>query len=140
MGNRPQLRIKPSAKTHARQLRTTMTEAERHLWRALRLRQFDGYKFRRQHALGDYVVDFVCIEAKLIVEVDGGQHSERLDYDALRTEWLCQRGYRVVRFWNHEVIRDIEAVKAAIWEALHGESQPPSRPSPCQGEGAKPEV
>jgi very-short-patch-repair endonuclease len=117
-----------------------MTEAERRLWQALRLRQFDGYKFRRQHPLGDCVVDFVCIEARLVVEVDGWQHNERQDYDALRTDQLRQRGYRVVRFWNHEVMNDIEAVKAAIWEALHGEPQPPSQPSPCQGEGAKQEL
>jgi len=117
-----------------------MTEAERRLWQALRLRQFDGYKFRRQHPLGDCVVDFVCIEARLVVEVDGGQHNERQDYDALRTDQLRQRGYRVVRFWNHEVMNDIEAVKAAIWEALHGEPQPPSQPSPWQGEGAKQEL
>ena len=133
-------RIRPSAKTHARQLRTAMTDAERRLWQSLRLQQFDGYKFRRQHPLGHYVVDFVCLEAKLVVEVDGGQHSERQDYDASRTEWLSQRGLRVVRFWNHEVMNDIEAVKAVIWEALCENSQPPSQPSPLQGEGAKEEL
>ena len=117
-----------------------MTDAERRLWQSLRLQQFDGYKFRRQHPLGHYVVDFVCLEAKLVVEVDGGQHSERQDYDASRTEWLRQKGFRVVRFWNHEVMNDIEAVKAAIWEALHEGSQPPSQPSPLQGEGAKEEL
>src|SRR5262245_42103523 len=121
-------RVRPSTKTHARQLRTAMTDAERRLWQSLRLRQFDGYKFRRQHPVGHYVVDFVCVEAKLIVEVDGGQHSERQDYDASRTEWLSQRGFRVVRFWNHEVMNDIEAVKGAMWETLHEGSQPPSQP------------
>jgi len=117
-----------------------MTDAERRLWQSLRLRQFSGYKFRRQHPVGSYVVDFVCLEAKLVVEVDGGQHSERQGYDASRTEWLRQRGFRVIRFWNHEVMNDIEAVKAAIWEVLYEGSQPPSQPSPLQGEGAKEEL
>ena len=133
-------RIRPLAKTHARQLRAAMTDAERRLWQSLRLRQFNGYKFRRQHPLGSYVVDFVCVEAKLVVEVDGGQHSERQDYDTSRTEWLRQRGFRVVRFWNHEVMTDIDAVQAVIWEALHIDSQPPSQPYPFQGEGAKEEL
>ena len=130
-------RIRPLTTTHARQLRTAMTDAERYLWRSLRLRQFDGYKFRRQHPLGHYVVDFVCVEAKLVVEVDGGQHSERQEYDASRTEWLRQKGFRVLRFWNHEVMNDIEAVKTVIWEALHEGSRPPPRPSPYEGEGVK---
>jgi very-short-patch-repair endonuclease len=137
MGEYSLTRVKPFAKVHARQLRTAMTDAERRLWQSLRLRQFDGYKFRRQHSMGHYVVDFVCVEAKLVVEVDGGQHSERQGYDATRTEWLRHKGFRVIRFWNHEVMNDIEAVKAVIWKALHEGSQPPSQPSPLQGEGAK---
>jgi very-short-patch-repair endonuclease len=119
-------RIRPLTKTHARQLRTAMTDAERRLWQSLRLRQFSGYKFRRQHPLGHYVVDFACLEVKLVIEVDGGQHGERQDYDASRTEWLRKKGFRVVRFWNHEVMNDIEAVQAVIWKALHEGSQPPS--------------
>ena len=126
MDTYPLTRLRPSTITHARRLRTAMTDAEQRLWQSLRLRQFDGYEFRRQHPMGHYVVDFVCVEAKLVVEVDGGQHSERQDYDASRTEWLRQRGFRVVRFWNHEVMNNIEAVKAAIWEALYENSQPPS--------------
>jgi len=129
-------RIRPLTTTHARQLRTAMTEAEQYLWRSLRLRQFDGCKFRR-HPLGHYVVDFVCVEAKLVVEVDGGQHSERQEYDASRTEWLRQKGSRVLRFWNHEAMNDIEAVRTVIWEALHKGSQPPSWSSPYKREGAK---
>jgi very-short-patch-repair endonuclease len=119
-------RIRPRTTAHARQLRTAMTDAERFLWQDLRLRQFDGYKFRRQHPLGHYVLDFVCLTAKLVVEVDGGQHSEQNEYDASRTEWLRQKGFRVLRFWNHEVMKDIEAVRTVIWAALHEGSQPPS--------------
>jgi very-short-patch-repair endonuclease len=114
-----------------------MTEAEKRLWRCLRSKQLGGYKFRRQHPVGDYVVDFVCLEAKLVVEIDGGQHAEQQHYDVLRSERLVQKGFQVVRFWNNEVMTNIEAVKAAIWVALHHETQPPSQPSPSQGEGVK---
>src|SRR5919108_1670960 len=130
-------RISAEAKQRSRQLRRSMTEAERQLWRHLRERQMEDYKFRRQHPLGDYVVDFICLDAGLVIEVDGGQHMERSDYDWVRTRWLEEQGFRVLRFWNHEVLHQLEEVKAVIWRALHGESQPPSPPSPCQGEGAE---
>ncbi len=94
----------------ARQLRSTMTDAERTLWRALRRKQLDGHRFRRQHPIGRYIVDFFCPEAKLIVELDGGQHAEQADYDADRTEWLEARGYRVVRYWNPDVLGNLEGV------------------------------
>ena len=114
-----------------------MTDAERHLWQRLRGCQVEGYKFRRQHPLGHYVLDFVCLEARLIVEVDGGQHIERMEYDQHRTEWLEARGFRVLRFWNHEVLHHPEEVTAVIWRTLITSSvQPPSQPSPLQGEGA----
>jgi very-short-patch-repair endonuclease len=96
-----------------RQLRTDPTAAERVLWRHLRLRQLDGYKFRRQQPLGPYIADFVCFEKCLIIELDGGQHSERVVYDTERTTWLQARGYRVLRFWNHQIFRDIECCKAS---------------------------
>ena len=111
-----------------------MTDAEKLLWRHLRLRQFAGYKFRRQHPLGNYIVDFVCLEAALVLEVDGGQHAEYEDKDAIRTQWLEAKGLRVMRFWNNEVLSNIEGVKLAIWNCLLG-VQPPSQPSPCQWEG-----
>jgi very-short-patch-repair endonuclease len=81
------------------------------------------------------VLDFVCLEARLVIEVDGGQHGEQAEEDRLRTEWLEARGFRVVRFWNQEVLNSPEEVKAAIWRALPLGDQPLSQPSPCQGEG-----
>ena len=76
------------------------------------------FKFRRQHPFGDYVIDFVCLEAMLAVEVDGGQHSEKHEEDTVRTKNLTDAGFTVLRFWNHDVLRDIEAVKESIWQAL----------------------
>ena len=105
-------------KAHARALRPNPTEAERALWKHLRLRQLEGQKFRRQQPLGRYIVDFVCFEKKLIVEVDGGQHSELVVSDSTRTAWLEAQGFRVLRFWNHQVLADVQAVKEAIREAL----------------------
>lgn len=99
---------------HARALRRNPTGAERALWKHLRMRQLDGFKFRRQQPLGPYVVDFVCLERRLIVELDGGQHAEQADSDAERTAWLEAHGFRVLRFWNHDVLKDIEAVKEVI--------------------------
>ncbi|WP_206054827.1 endonuclease domain-containing protein [Nitrosococcus wardiae] len=123
-------RISSLVKQRVRELRREPSEAERQLWQHLRRRQLGGYRFRRQHPLGHYVVDFVCLEAQLVIEVDGGQHSEQQDYDQWRTEWLTQRGFRVLRFWNHEVLSSTEAVITAIWYALHGDTLPPSPPSP----------
>lgn len=98
-----------------------------------------GYKSRRQHSIGRYLLDFVCLEAGLVIEVDGGQHVERFDYDQMRTRWLERRGLRVLWFWNHEVLSNIEDVKAVIGWVLLLDSQPPSQPSPCQGEGDRSE-
>ena len=92
----------------ARALRKNPTEAERTLWRHLRLRQLDEHKFRRQQPVGSYIVDFICIEKRLVVELDGGQHSEQVASDAERTALLEGEGFRVLRFWNHEVLKDIE--------------------------------
>ena len=102
----------------ARKLRKNPTEAELKLWKHLRLRQLGGYKFRRQHSLGPYIVDFACLEKKLIVEVDGGQHTEKVDYETERIAWLESQGFRVLRFWNNEVLKEIEVVKEAIAEVL----------------------
>jgi very-short-patch-repair endonuclease len=126
-------RISTEARQHTRQLRRGTTETERRLWQHLRGRQMGGFKFRRQHPLGCYVLDFVCLEAGLVVEVDGGQHVDRADSDSARTRWLEQRGFQVLRFWNHEVWQHIEEVKAVIERALLLGSQPPSLPSPSQG-------
>lgn len=87
-----------------------------------------GFNFRRQHPFEGYIVDFVRLKAMLAVEVDGGQHGESEVEDAARTEFLKRAGFRVLRFWNNEVLRDTEAVTEAIWRALR--TPPPSRPSP----------
>ena len=104
--------------TRARLLRKAMTDAERALWARLRLRQLGGVKFRRQHAIGPYIVDFVCFEKRLVIEVDGGQHGMRTALDARRTDWLASQGFRVLRFWNHHVLQEIEAVQELIWEEV----------------------
>jgi very-short-patch-repair endonuclease len=119
------------ANERARNLRTNATDAERHLWRHLRRQQLDGLRFRRQTPIGPHVVDFFSPGAKLIVELDGGQHAERQVEDQARTRWLEQRGYRVVRFWNNEVLANTDGVLDAIKRAAI-ESPPPS---PSRGEG-----
>ena len=120
--------LKPKLQRH---LRKNPTEAERRLWHCLRQKQFGDFKFRRQHPFENYVIDFVCLEAKLAVEVDGGQHAEQQQDDALRTRTLTDAGFKVLRFWNNEVMQDIEAVKESIWLALQERKDPsPSRPSP----------
>jgi very-short-patch-repair endonuclease len=98
----------------ARLLRLGMSEAERLLWYHLRAGRLRGSKFRRQKPLGCYIVDFVCVELGLIVEVDGGQHLEQREYDERRTRWLEGQGFSVLRFWNHEVLQQTEAVLEQI--------------------------
>jgi very-short-patch-repair endonuclease len=104
----------------ARELRRKATDAEKYLWSLLRNRQLAGYKFRRQHPLGRFVLDFYCHEAKLCVELDGGQHAEpaQADYDRERTVWLNREGIRVIRFWNTDVFNNIEGVLQSILIAL----------------------
>src|SRR5262249_7534924 len=87
----------------ARRLRRSVTVVERLLWRRLRDRQLDGHKFRRQHPLGPYVLDFFCEARKLVIEIDGGQHADQVQHDERRTRWLEERGCRVIRFWNNDV-------------------------------------
>src|SRR5579863_1920574 len=121
------------AATIARKLRANSTDAEMRLWSRLRRKQLDGFRFRRQQPLGNYVVDFFCPEAKLIVEVDGGQHA---DESPARADWLAGRGYRVVRFWNNDVLANTDGVLLTIRDALHTPAgTPPSLPSPSRGEG-----
>jgi len=117
----------------ARELRKNPTEAERKLWKHIRFRQLGGHKFRRQHPVGPYIVDFVCLEKRLIVEVDGGQHCERVVYDAERRRWLEDQGFRVLRFWNNQVLTSVNVVKEVIAEALNSGSNPHLYPPP-QGE------
>ena len=99
-----------------RELRKNPTDAERRLWARLRRRQIEGRQFRRQAPIGRYIVAFVCFARKLIVEVDGGQHS--LDRDAERARWLEGEGFRVLRFWNNDVLGNTDAVVEAILDVL----------------------
>ena len=102
----------------ARELRSNLTDAERCLWQKLKRRQIAGVKFRRQQPIGYFIVDFVCFECRVIVEVDGGQHAEQLHYDEQRTRWLEAQGYRVLRFWNNDVLANTEAVAQAVLDAV----------------------
>ena len=94
----------------ARELRREQTPAERKLWSRLRRKQLYGLKFRRQHPIGRFIVDFCCVSQALVIEVDGDSHSEQEEYDQERTAWLEARGYRVIRFGNQQVERQIDAV------------------------------
>jgi very-short-patch-repair endonuclease len=122
-------------KINSQLLRKTMTEAERRLWQEIRLRQVDGLKFRRQFSIGRYIVDFACPERKLIIELDGGQHAEQESYDSDRTKWLESQGYRVMRFWNNEVLTNLEGVKESIYNAISGGEEPPTSVLPHKGGG-----
>lgn len=105
----------------ARTLRRVMTEAERRMWSVLRNRQVAARKFRRQEPIGPYVVDFVCESARLIVELDGGQHADQQRADAARTAWLEAEGYRVLRFWNNEIFENLPGVAERVRLELLGE-------------------
>ena len=122
---------------NARALRAEGADAEQTLWRHLRARQLSGHKFRRQHPIGPYIADFVCVECKLVVEWDGGQHVQGRApaYDERRTQFLNTQGWQVLRFWNHEVLTELAAVLQAIALAL---SHPHPNPLPPAGEGVKP--
>jgi very-short-patch-repair endonuclease len=94
----------------AKRMRHASTEAEARVWWYLRASRFQGFKFRRQQPLGDYIVDFVCFERRLIIEVDGSQHLESIARDDARTAWLRSQGFKVLRFWNDDVLRDEAAM------------------------------
>ncbi len=98
----------------AKALRTNQTDAEQRLWYHLRAHRFMGLKFKRQKPIGRYIVDFVCMECGLIVELDGGQHAENVKYDQQRDEWLRGRGFTVLRFWNNDVMQQLESVLEQI--------------------------
>ena len=122
------------AAEHAFELRRSLTRVERRLWYHLRAKRFQGFKIRRQVPLGPYVVDFLCERAKLIIEADGGQHAERLEQDAKRTRWIEAQGYRVIRYWNNEVMRNLEGVLLTILDALKaGEKSDPLPGPPPRG-------
>jgi very-short-patch-repair endonuclease len=120
----------------ARTLRKQMTDAERLLWRHLRNRELGGWKFRRQYPVGSFIVDFICVEKNVVIEVDGGQHAENEALDLQRSAYLNKMGYRVLRFWNNEVLQETEAVLEAIFANLANDKQnsPSPHPSPPSGE------
>jgi len=101
---------------HARDLKKNSTDVERKLWHRLRSRNFFNLKFRRQEPIDKYIVDFVCYEKKLIIELDGGQHNEFMEKDIPRTEALQEQGYKIIRFWNNEVLNNIDGVLILIKE------------------------
>ena len=108
----------PKMQRRAAELRHSPTEAEAKLWRALRAHQASDIHFRRQHAIGIYIVDFCSVRQKLIIELDGGHHLEQEEYDNERTTYLAAKGYRVLRFWNNDVLQNLDAVMRVILEAL----------------------
>lgn len=108
----------------AKALRKRLTDSERILWKHLRAKQIEGYKFRRQAPIGKYIVDFVCHEKRIIIEVDGSQHD--VNIDNIRDEWMREQGYKVFRFWNNEVLLNIEGVLEVIRNFLLSPSLNPS--------------
>mgnify|MGYP000044112663 FL=1 len=103
----------------ARQPRKSSTDAEKTLWQDLRSRQLFGHRFKRQHPIGNYFVDFVCLESNLVVELDGGQHLESSEYDAARAAYLEDRGFSIGRPWNNQVSNEMDGVKESILLALN---------------------
>lgn len=114
----PPRRTTPKGYKNARELRKELTPAERKLWAYLRGDKL-GVNFRRQHAVGNYITDFCSPKAKLIIELDGSQHLDQQEYDAERTKYLEAQGYKVIRFWNNQVMNEINAVILVIMEAIH---------------------
>ena len=128
--------VKPPLPTqtlgNARRLRRELTDAERKLWNHLRSSQINGLKFRRQHPIPPYIADFCCVERRLIIELDGSQHSVQVD--AVRTKHLESQGFHVLRFWDNEVLLNMDSVLEAIWNIVSGPNPHPN-PSP-EGRGA----
>jgi adenine-specific DNA-methyltransferase len=118
----------------ARELRRDSTDAERALWQDLRGRRFEGFRFRRQRPIGAFIVDFVCLERQLVIELDGDQHAEQIEYDRQRTAALERLGYQVLRFWNVDVLRSRVNVLDTIDRLLRPDPHP--NPLPQAGEGA----
>lgn len=124
---------------HARSLRNQQTDAEARLWYHLRAHRFLGLKFKRQQPIGPYIVDFICMQKGLVIELDGGQHAQTQDYDAQRSAYLRAQGFHVLRFWNDEVLTNTEAVLERIRRYCTSETSSFStlspNPSPASGRG-----
>ena len=128
--------VRRTISPHAAPMRRQQTDAESALWAQLRARRLGGYKFRRQWTLGPYIADFCCLESRLIVEADGGQHTPEADRD--RTDYLRARGFRILRFWNNDVLTNMDGVLTTVVGALREavkEEDPHPGPLPRAGEG-----
>lgn len=112
-------------KQNAKNLRNNPTPQEQKMWNLLRKKQFHGLRFLRQYIIGQYIVDFICRSEKIIIEIDGGQHNENINYDSKRTEYLEMLGYKVVRFWNNEIDNNISGVYQKLEELI---DTPPNLP------------
>ncbi|HEX2594007.1 MAG TPA: DUF559 domain-containing protein [Rhizomicrobium sp.] len=134
---REELRAKRSYLTdYARENRREPTEAERLLWARLRGRQLEGFKFRREYPIGEYIADFACVECRVVVELDGGIHAEQRERDALRERFIRGEGYRVLRFENSDVTANLKLVLERILIALRATAPSPRPSPPTGGEGA----
>ena len=123
---------------YAKAMRSAPTDAERRLWHHLRARRLCGFKFKRQQPMGAYIADFACPEARVVIELDGGQHAERVAYDAHRDGVLQSKGYVVIRYWNHDVLQRTLDVVADLQARLAALRPTPSQPPPSaarKGEG-----
>ncbi len=144
----PTRRLDLEIKENARTLRHELSPAEKILWKSLRGRRFAGLKFRRQHPIGAYILDFVCLEIGLGIELDGESHLTREEQDQARDRWLASQGIKMLRFWNTQVFDDNEAVMESIWQECvslkerrqsdrrEGQPRTPD-PSPQRGEGGE---
>ncbi len=102
----------------ARHLRKNMTDAERKIWHSIKGKKIKNHRFRRQHPIGPYIVDFVCLENRIVIEIDGGQHAWQKETDEKRTKWLESEGYRVIRFWNNQIMNEFNGVIQILWNML----------------------
>ncbi len=120
----------------AKDMRSHMTDAEMKLWQALRAKRFEGYKFKRQVPIGNYIVDFACLSHRLVIEVDGSQHDDN-DYDRRRDAWLQAQGFTVQRFWNIDILQAMDGTLIRILDTLRNSPLPAAArpPSPARGEG-----
>jgi very-short-patch-repair endonuclease len=129
--------ISSRQRSRARALRHDMTSAERCIWSRLRAHRFQGFSFRRQAPIGPYIVDFLCPDARLIIEIDGGQHAVQTNRDAVRDAWLREQGFVVLRFWNNDVLTNLSGVLHRVAEVLR-QPLPPSLTLPRKGGGDRP--
>jgi very-short-patch-repair endonuclease len=120
----------------AKNLRKRPTEAEQFLWKHLRARQLEGLKFRRQEPIDIYTADFVCYERRIVIEVDGGQHAPEKEKDTKRDKWLKAQGFKVLRFWNNEVLKNMDGVLEVIREKCLKHPTPPVKGGGLKGEKA----